>query len=228
MARRLLRALLAYPSRSPFTFGFVCLLLLTRLWILYGLPAEQSAAVLAHVSTNLDNLADHPVSALLGSACFLAGSLTEVTSLGFASTVLTFGLGVCWLLARAERRWGGLRALAVFLGGHVGATLLTAGVIVVGVRQGWYGEEVRSTLDYGISYGSQTVLAASTAALPRRARPWWALLVLAWPLGGAEWGSGPLPDFTTVGHLCAALLGFALLLVRPEVRFRSAAAIAEG
>jgi hypothetical protein len=224
MARRLLRTLAAYPSRSPLTFGYVCLLLFTRLWVAYGLPADRSADVLQHVSTNLDNLADHPVTALLGSACFLAGTLTGLTTPGFASTVLTFGVGIGWLLARAERRWGAPRAFAVFLGGHVGATLLTAAVITLALRQGWYGDEVRESLDYGISYGAQTVLAVSTAALPRRARPLWVLLLLAWPFGGAEWGDGPLPDFTTLGHLFAALLGFALLAARPDVRFHRAAA----
>ncbi|MGI5451194.1 rhomboid-like protein [Streptomyces sp. CA-243310] len=220
-AGRLLRAARDYPRRAPLTLTYVCLLLTAHVWIGHGLSADRAAAVLGHVSTNLDNLQDHPLSALLGSALFFDGTLTDVASTEFVGTFITLGLGVCCFLARAERRWGKLRSAAVFLGGHVAATLLTAAVIIVALRNGWYPEDVRHTLDYGVSYGAQTVLAISTPALPRRARLPWALFVLAWPLGGAEW-SGPLPDFTTVGHLIAAAIGFALPAVpgfrRPRVR----------
>ncbi|WKV76013.1 hypothetical protein AW27_033630 [Streptomyces sp. PCS3-D2] len=113
--------------------------------------------------------------------------------------------------------------MAVFLGGHVVATLLTAAVITVALRYGWYPAAVRQSLDYGVSYGAQTVLAVGTLALPRRGRLPWAAFVLAWPLGGAEW-SGPLPDFTTVGHLTAAVIGFGLLAVPAFRRPRAGAA----
>ncbi|MEU6058724.1 rhomboid-like protein [Streptomyces sp. NPDC047097] len=215
--RRVLDALRSYPRRSPVTFGYVCLLLLTHAWVLYGLTAERADELLRQVSTNLDNLADHPVSAVLGSALFFDGTLTDVTSLYFPATVITLGLGVCCALAWAERRWGPLRAFGVFLAGHLGATLLTAAVITVALRQGWYADDVRRALDYGISYGAQTMMAAATLALPRLARLPWALFVVAWPFGGAEW-AGPLPDFTTVGHVLAAVLG--LLLVLPPVARR--------
>lgn len=220
-AGRLLRAAREYPRRAPLTLAYVCLLLAVHVWIGHGLSADRAAAVLGHVSTNLDNLQDHPLSALLGSALFFDGTLTDVATTEFAGTFITLGLGVCCFLAVAERRWGKLRSAAVFLGGHVAATLLTAAVIAVAVREGWYPVDVRHALDYGVSYGAQTVLAIGTLALPRRARLPWALFVLAWPLGGADW-SGPLPDFTTIGHLIAAALGFALPAVpsfrRPRVR----------
>ncbi|MFJ7593163.1 rhomboid-like protein [Streptomyces sp. NPDC097617] len=209
---RLLRAVREYPRRAPLTLAYVCLLLAGHAWIGHGLSAGRAAAVLGHVSTNLDNLQDHPLSALLGSALFFDGTLTDVASSEFVGTFITLGLGVCCFLAWAEHRWGKLRAAAVFLGGHIAATLLTAAVIAVALRNDWYPADVRQALDYGVSYGAQSVLAFGTLALPRRARPPWVLFVLAWPLGGADW-SGPLPDFTTVGHLMAAALGFALLAV---------------
>ncbi|CAM5281592.1 membrane protein [Streptomyces avidinii] len=194
------------------TLVYMCLLLAGHAWISHGLSADRSAAVLGHVSTNLDNLQDHPLSALLGSALFFDGTLTDVASTEFVGTFITLWLGVCCFLARAEHRWGKPRAAAVFLGGHVAATLLTAAVIAVALRNGWYPADVRHALDYGVSYGAQTLLAIGTPALPRRARLPWVLFVLAWPLGGADW-NGPLPDFTTVGHLIAATVGFALLAV---------------
>ncbi|MEU4360009.1 rhomboid-like protein [Streptomyces virginiae] len=208
---RALRALWGYPRRAPLTLAYVCLLLVTHAWIGYGLSAERAADVLDRVSTNLDNLQDHPLSALLGSVLFFDGTLTDVASTGFVGTLITLGLGVCCFLARAEHRWGAARAVAVFLGGHVAATLLTAGVIAFALRQGWYPESVRQDVDFGVSYGAQTVLAVGTLALPRWGRLPWAVFVLGWPVGGAEWAAGPLPDFTTVGHLVAAALGFGLL-----------------
>ncbi|KPH99903.1 hypothetical protein OV450_0751 [Actinobacteria bacterium OV450] len=206
---RLLRAVRGYPRRAPLTLAYVCLLLVGHAWVGYGLSADQAATVLGHLSTNLDNLQDHPLSALLGSALFFDGTLTDVTSADFVGTLITFGLGVCCFLAWVEARWGKRRAVAVFLGGHVAATLLTALVIAFAVPHGWYPTAVRQALDYGVSYGAQTVLAIGTLALPRRGRLPWAVFVLAWPLGGAEW-NGPLPDFTTIGHLVAAALGFGL------------------
>ncbi|MEU9162698.1 rhomboid-like protein [Streptomyces sp. NPDC048424] len=218
---RPLRAVRGYPRRAPLTLAYVCLLLAGHVWVSRGPSADRAAGVLGYLSTNLDNLRDHPLSALLGSALFFDGTLTDVTSTDFVGTFITLGLGVCCFLAWAEHRWGKRRAVAVFLGGHVAATLLTAVVISVALRHGWYPAAVRQALDYGVSYGAQTVLAIGTLALPRWRRLPWAAFVLAWPLGGADW-SGPLPDFTTIGHLMAAALGFGLLGVpafrRPRVR----------
>ncbi|WP_187405654.1 rhomboid-like protein [Streptomyces sp. WAC05950] len=175
---RALRALWGYPRRAPLTLAYVCLLLVTHAWIGYGLSAGRSAGVLGYVSTNPDNLRDHPLSALLGSVLFFDGTLTDVASTGFVGTLITLGLGVCCFLAWAERRWGAVRAVAVFLGGHVAATLLTAAVIAVALRQGWYPASVRQELDFGVSYGAQTVLAVGTLALPRWGRLPWVVFVL--------------------------------------------------
>ncbi|WP_159393492.1 rhomboid-like protein [Streptomyces sp. TN58] len=216
---RVFRALWGYPRRAPLTFGYVCLLLATHVWVGRGLSADRAAGVLGYVSTSPDNLRDHPLAALAGSALFFDGTLTDVASTGFVGTLITLGLGVCCFLAWAEYRWGAPRAMAVFLGGHVAATLLTAVVIAVALRQGWYPPAVRQGLDFGVSYGAQAVLAVGTLALPRWGRPPWAVFVLGWPLGGAEWVAGPLPDFTTVGHLLAAGLGFGLAAV-PAFRRR--------
>ncbi|MGZ9928868.1 rhomboid-like protein [Streptomyces sp. NC-S4] len=220
----LLRAVRGYPRRAPLTLAYVCLLLASHAWVGHGLSTERAATVLGYVSTNLDNLQDHPLRALLGSALFFDGTLTDVASTDFVGTFITLGLGVGCSLAWVEHRWGKARAAAVFLGGHVAATLLTAAVITVALRHGWYPTAVRQALDYGVSYGAQTVLAIGTLALPRWGRLPWAAFVLAWPLGGADW-SGPLPDFTTVGHLVAVVLGFALLCV-PAFRRRRVRAVA--
>ncbi|MFI6157259.1 rhomboid-like protein [Kitasatospora sp. NPDC051170] len=220
---RLLHFLRTYPRRSPLTLCFVVLLAVGHFWLQDHLSPERADDLRAYVSTNLDNLPDHPVRAMIGSALLYDGTLTDVTDPGFGGTLITLGLGVCGCLAWVERRWGSLRALGVFLGGHVLATLLTAVVILFALHQEWYPEDVRAASDYGISYGAQTVLAVAVLAVPRWARLPWAAFVVAWPLSGdSEW-PGPLPDFTTVGHLLAAALGFALAAATARARARTAA-----
>ncbi|MEU8927480.1 rhomboid-like protein [Kitasatospora sp. NPDC048545] len=205
-----LRAVRTYPRRSPLTLCYVGLLVLGHVWVENLLSTDRADALRGYISTNLDNLHDHPVTALFGSALLFDGTLTDIASTGFGGTLITLGLGICCCLSWAERRYGGLRAAAVLLGGHIGATLITAVVILIALRHGWYPDSVRQDSDYGISYGAQTSLAFATLALPRWARLPWAAFVLAWPLSGdGEW-PGPLPDFTTVGHLLSAGLGFAL------------------
>ncbi|MFI5496281.1 rhomboid-like protein [Actinoplanes sp. NPDC051859] len=220
MINQLGRAVLAYPRRAPMTFSYVVLLLAGYVWVRQGLSAERANAVLGYVSTNLDNLQDHPVTAMLGSVLFFDGTLTDFASLDFVGTVIILGLGVICCLAWAERRWGAWRAAALFLAGHIIATLLTTVAIVVALGQGWYPEDVRHSLDYGVSYGSQTMLALAVLALPRWARIPWAVFALGWPLGGLVW-FGPMPDFNTIGHVLGAVIGLVLAAVpalrRPRV-----------
>jgi hypothetical protein len=190
-----------YLRRNPVTAGYLGLLLATHPW------ADRLGPL---VSTNLHNLAVDPVGSLVGSALVFDGTLTDIPSEGFAGTVITLGFGVAGALAWLERRHGPRRAFTVFTAGHVGATLLTAGVITVALRRGWYPDSIRQASDFGISYGSQAALGAAVllSRRPRVLRALAAAGVLVWPLAGAGW-SGPLPDFTTIGHLFAAGIGFA-------------------
>ncbi|MFD8707285.1 rhomboid-like protein [Kitasatospora sp. NPDC059648] len=216
------RALRTYPRRSPLTLVYVALLLLGHAWVEYGLSGRQADDLRGYISTNLDNLHDHPVRALIGSALLYDGTLTDIASTGFGGTLITLGLGIVVGLAWAERRYGTPRAAAVFLAGHVGATLITAVVILLALQQGWYPADVRGASDYGISYGAQAALAFAVLALPRWARLPWGAFVLAWPLAGDHEWPGPIPEFTTVGHLLAAALGFALAATTAARHRRSA------
>ncbi|MGF6941947.1 hypothetical protein BKA18_001739 [Streptomyces auratus] len=206
MMRRAARALGTYVSRSPVTVGYLVLLLATHLWCTAVLSTAQAQRVVLGVSTHLDNLHDHPVRVLAGSLLFFDGTLTEITSEAFAGTLITLGLGVTVCLARLERRYGPGRAYGIFLLGHLAATLLTVPVIQVALAHGWYPDSIRHAPDFGISYGAETVLAVG-ALLLRRTRWLAAAGVVAWPVLGGDW-SGVLPDFTTIGHLLAAAVGF--------------------
>jgi hypothetical protein len=201
----------AYVRRGPVTAAF--LVLLVAVHVVLVLTGAFAAAT-AWSSTNVDNLADHPVGAVLTSVFFL-GNDAAITPGTVAIVAIGIGGALWWL----EARHGLVAAAAAFLGGHVVATALTAVVIVAAVDAGAYPVTVRSAVDVGVSYGAQAAAAAAVVLLP-----WWAALagaavVVAWPLLDASW-VGVLPDFTSVGHLVAAAIGFGVGAV---VRWRAAA-----
>jgi hypothetical protein len=206
--RRVGPAVARYLVAGRWTVGYLVVLLAVHGWMAVS---DRADAFVAWAGTNVINLGTHPVGALVASALIVNGSLLD------PGTVITFWLGVAGALWWLESRWGPARAAVVYLGGHVGATLLTVPVILAAVRAGRYPDEVRTAIDVGISYGAQAALAAVVVTLPRWAWAPGAVFVLGWPLLDAEW-SGLLPDFTTVGHLIAAgigaVLGAALLGTR--------------
>ncbi|MEU0934386.1 rhomboid-like protein [Embleya sp. NPDC005971] len=195
-----LRGLVGYPRRSPATFAVLFLLAITG--VVVGRLMSETAAdrLLDEISTNLDNLHHHPLRAMAGS---LMVADVHGTLLGNVLTI-GFGLGVC--MAFLEHRVGTLRAVGVTVLGHVGATLVTAVVLTVAIDAGTYPEDTRYSLDYGVSYASMAAIAAVTPLLSRWLRPWWALVCLLYPFSSVEW-FGALPDFTTIGHVSAALIG---------------------
>jgi hypothetical protein len=189
---------------------YVGVLLSIHLVVDHALSARQAATTLRYLSTNLDNLRHHPIPSLLGSALIIDSALTHLFTLDFTGTLITLVLGIAITLAALERRLGAARAYAVLAAGHIGATLLVAPVIVLSIAHGWYPANLRDTRDVGISYGAQAVLGCATVTLlqGRLARIAWAVFVVGWPLFGLEW-MVRLPDFTTLGHLTAAGIGFA-------------------
>jgi hypothetical protein len=195
------RPVRAYVRAGPVTATFLVVLLATHLVLAL---TGAFAPARAWSSTNVENLAHHPLGALATSPFFLGPG--EVPTPGTV-VIVAIGIGVAlWWL---EARRGPATAVTAFLGGHLGATAGTAPVIVALVRAGRYPVAVLSAVDVGISYGAQAATAAAVVLLPR----WWslagALVVVAWPLLDADW-YGAFPDFTTVGHLVAAGLGFAV------------------
>ncbi|MEU5692625.1 rhomboid-like protein [Actinosynnema sp. NPDC020468] len=183
--------------RYPVTAGY--LLVVTGLAVLMGFVFADgmSAQVRESLSTNLHNLGDHPVNALLGSAFVLATDDGVVFTL-----VAAAGLAVC--LGALERAVGAWRAAAVVLVGHVGATVVAASVIASGV----YGVDLSRVEDVGISYVAFSAAGAVTVLVPGVLRGPWLALLAGYPLVDAEW-FGWVPDFGSIGHLCAVVLGVA-------------------
>ncbi len=188
-----------YVVAGRWTVGYLVVLLGVHTWM----DLVDPSAFVAWASTNVVNLGTHPLGALVASALIVNGPLLD------AGTLITLWLGIGGALWWVESRRGPLRAAVVFLGGHVGGTLLTVPVILAAIRAGRYAPETRTAVDVGISYGAQAALAAVVVALPRWARVPWVVFVYGWPLVDADW-SGLLPDFTTVGHEIAATIGFGL------------------
>lgn len=148
--------------------------------------------VIRHASTNLHNLSHGRLGTLLGSA--------------FVIDIGPFYEWLPWLmclLALAELLWHGGRMAAVFVAGHIGATLLVAAGLVAAVKMGRLPISISWASDVGMSYGALAVLGALTTAIPERWRPawigWWLSVAIAVAAVGAE--------FTDVGHGVALVLG---------------------
>ncbi|WP_309227059.1 rhomboid-like protein [Streptomyces lunaelactis] len=146
--RRLVQ-LLPTPTGTPFTFGYIVVLLATSLFAEYGDPATVSA-LLRGSSTDVAHLADTPLLVLGASALWVAGGLMSPYAVAFFFT-----------LTALERRIGGRRTAGVFLGGHVAATLATEIPVGLSVVAGHLPVSSLHRLDYGISFG----LMASIGAL---------------------------------------------------------------
>ncbi|MCX4845277.1 hypothetical protein OHB19_07995 [Streptomyces sp. NBC_00893] len=186
--------LLPTPAGTPFTFGYLLVLVATSLFMEFADPATV-AAVLRESSTDVVHLGRRPLLVLTASALWVVGGL---------GSPMVFVLAL--VLTALERRIGGWRTAGVFVLGHVVATLATEIPVGISVVAGHLPESSLHRLDYGISFG----LMASVGALTGLFTP----LVRTLALGGlgvmlasdlAEL-SNPLTDW---GHPLALLLGIA-------------------
>ncbi|GAB7181011.1 rhomboid-like protein [Kitasatospora sp. Ki12] len=183
------------PRRNPFTLGYLAVVGATTTFARLADP-ELVQRLQEASSSDGHNLLQHPVRALVLSGFWVAGEVWMPYLWGFAFT-----------LAPLERRVGPARAAAVFAIGHVTATLLSQGVVVVAVETGRMAPEVMDHLDIGVSYGVLACLGAVAGLLSWRGR-----LVA---LGGAglmiaEQIASDRDVVTAVGHPAAVLTGVAL------------------
>ncbi|MFF2325361.1 MULTISPECIES: rhomboid-like protein [unclassified Streptomyces] len=192
-ARRWL-LLLPTPCGTPFTLGYLLVLVATSFFMEYADP-DTVSAVLRASSTDVAHLGETPLLVLAASAVWVVGGLSSPYVVGFAL-----------VLTALERRIGGWRTAGVFLLGHVVATLATEIPVGLSVVAGHLPESSLHRLDYGISFG----LMASVGALAGLLAPWTRTLVL----GGV--GAMLLRDLvdlgdplTNWGHPLALLLGVA-------------------
>ncbi|MET9496729.1 rhomboid-like protein [Streptomyces sp. NPDC006552] len=206
---RALARLLPSPAGTPFTFGYAVVLAGTSLFMAAAAP-DTVAAVLRASSTDVAHLVRSPVLALGASALWIAGGVTS-------PLVLAFLL----VLSALERRIGGRRTAAVFLLGHVLATLATEVPVGLSVMAGHLPGTSLHRLDYGVSFG----VAASAGALAGLLTPWPRWLVLgaftAMLVADLLTFTDPM---TSWGHLLALAVGLATWpLLRPLAHAPAAA-----
>ncbi|MDX2826436.1 hypothetical protein PV416_36560 [Streptomyces ipomoeae] len=197
--------LLPTPKGAPFTFSYATVLVVT------SIVAEYADPTLVHAlhqgsSTDVAHLVQNPMPVLFASALWIAGGVGS-----------PYALGLLLVLTALERRVGGWRTAAVFLSGHVLATLATEIPVGFAVAAGHLPESSLHRLDYGISFG----VAASVGALAGLLSPWlrWPVLVL---FGGMLVDdlitfSDPMTDW---GHLISLAIG---VVMWPVVRWWRAA-----
>jgi hypothetical protein len=189
-----MRSVTAYVRRAPFTFGYLLVLLATT--TVLAVSSERGRTVLLQTSsTNLNHLARDPVRVLVASALWLQGF-----------SVVTWALLFVVVLAAVERALGTRRALALFAAGHVGATLLTALGLWIGIQAGAFSPRLDDAVDVGVSYGFVAVAAAFTFLLPRRARLPYTAVLMGYLVVRLVVGH----TFTDAGHLVALAIGYGL------------------
>jgi len=197
-----------YLHSAPGTVTYLAILAVTTL-TLHTSSGRVGTVLLRQQSTNLANMVHHPVSVLISSAFWIQ-----------SGNLLTWLAPFALVLAPAERWLGTWRWLAVFVAGHVGATLIT----LAGIWSVTHGGVTQLTLvhdiDVGISYGFYAVAAVLLYRLPVRWRLVLATALLA-RLSYAAVGGG----YTELGHVCAALIGLACwpIVHRRLVRVRAQA-----
>jgi hypothetical protein len=180
--------------QSPGTSIYLLILGLTTVVLALD-GSRDSHALLLATSTNLDRLSTHPLVVLIVSALWTPG-------LGYLFWLLVF-LAVSVPL---ERRVGTRRWVGVFVAGHVGATLLTAGSIWLGIAIGSVKPSVSGSMDVGVSYG----IAAVAAFLLLELRRPHGRVLLAALLAVLVARLVVDRTFTDVGHVYALGIGLAL------------------
>ncbi|WP_233226090.1 rhomboid-like protein [Amycolatopsis sp. CA-126428] len=211
VARRSPWALLRYvpnPKTTPFTFGYLVVLLATTLLLEFADPAVTDR-LLQLSSTDAHNLWRRPLTSLLSSAIWVPGESWLIYALIFAIAV-----------APLERRFGARRTALVFFSGHIVATLATELPVMALISAHVLPNSAGHWLDIGVSYGFFTTAGSLVFLLRGRARP--LALAAMEAFIAAVWLSDDPAALdsvvTLLGHAFAAHFG--LLVCGPWLRER--------
>jgi hypothetical protein len=188
------RRLLGLFDRAPFATASLLALAVTTA-TLAGSHGRGAHVLTFTASTNLHNLLSRPVGVLFASA-FWVSSAWMFVPIGAALVVV---------VGAAERRFGTVRTVLVFVVGHVGATLVTVAGIALGVAHGWLPASLTYAIDVGPSYGLAAVGAVLVA---RTANPRLRSTAAVLLVGTLVLVVVVDHTFTDVGHLAAVLMGF--------------------
>jgi hypothetical protein len=173
---------------------YSAIVVIASLWVNLQ-PAPETRQLVEQVSTNLNNMRSHPISVLAASA-FVVSPLTQLVLVPV----------VIWVYGIVQRWLGRTALLAIVIFGHVGATLFVMSMEITALYRHIARFSIVVKPDVGVSYGMAAAIGLLAAWVPRRWRLWFALgclLVTAAML--AIW-----PDFTSVGHLTAIVIGLGM------------------
>ncbi|MFE7571224.1 rhomboid-like protein [Streptomyces sp. NPDC057539] len=193
LARRAARAGIDWITSAPGTYLWLAALFVTTV-ALHRMPPEFEEDVLRQSSTNIHELSTDPVRVLIVSAFWIGGGAWAPYAVFY--TVFH---------APAEHWLGTTRWLAVVALAHIGATLISEGVLGWAIHHGHAPQSALNTLDVGVSYALAGVVAVLTYRVPK---PWHlpylgaVLIYFGTPLIAAR-------GFTDLGHFAAVLIGLA-------------------
>ncbi|MET9292204.1 rhomboid-like protein [Streptomyces sp. NPDC003077] len=199
------------PSRLPDVRAWVRSAPGTHIWLLIigitslviaGATEGLEDFLLHRTSSNIHELDEHPVSALLISGFWIERPRS------FLLYVVLFEL----VHANVERWLGTARWLLLVCVAHVAATLISQEIVLLAIEGRQLPRSMAHVVDIGVSYG----LAAAAGALTYRVpTPWrWPYLVALLLFFGVPLVSGA--TFTDFGHAVALALGLAAWPLTPE------------
>jgi hypothetical protein len=179
---------------APATFCYLAVLCATT-GVLAWMGHKSGSGIVLYASSNLRRLTTDPSQALFSSAFWLASGFRELAMWG-----LLFPL----VLAPVERRLGTRRTIGTFAIGHIGATLVVQGMVAGAIWLRLAAYRWEDAPDVGASYGFIAVAAVLFALVPARSRAVYAVGLVGWIVAISHVTD---PDFTTIGHGIALLLG---------------------
>ncbi|HEY5978096.1 MAG TPA: rhomboid-like protein [Microlunatus sp.] len=192
--RRVLTTLAGFWRGRDVGIVYGVIVVVVSLWISLHSDAAVRALV-ESVSTNLDNMRANPIAVLAASA-FVVSPLTQL--LLVPVVIFVFGL---------VQRWLGRTALfAVWIFGHVGATLFVMAMEINALYRHIAHFSIVVKPDVGVSYGMAAAIALLCARVPQRWRLPYGIGCLA--VTGAMFAIWP--GFTSLGHLTAIVIGLGM------------------
>ncbi|MFJ6778453.1 rhomboid-like protein [Streptomyces yangpuensis] len=186
------RPLRSWIRSSPGTHIWLLIIAVTS--IIVAIAPDQLDRVLLHRnSSNIHQLVQHPVRALISSAFWIANPAS------LALYAVLFEV----FHAPVERWLGTLRWFVIVATAHVVATLISQKVLLTAIQDHRAPRSMTHVVDIGVSYGLAASIGVLTYRLPR---PWrWLYLAGAVAFFGVPLATGG--TFTDLGHAIALTVG---------------------